>query len=181
MSAFKPYPVTLMQFHKTKISVEHKFLIFQVPQRDDTQDYHQWILEWTVLIPTENPDNKTINKFFDHHDSKKLLNSVLKTIESVLSPSSIAVAAAVTAIPTLGPASILPLALTSAILRSDLCLPLTNEGVYTSSHLLHTSHSVSLEYSIINQASMAMAEVLQVVSESKVGYYMSKSLDMQNH
>lgn len=177
-SALNDFRVTSMNFRKTKNSAEHEFLTAQVSTGNESQNYHHLILERTVsndYLPGQKPDNGTIDDFLNHQGSKKLLDMILYTIQSLAIPPSIAVSAAVAAAPAIGSASVLiPLSITSPSL--DLCLPLTTNEVIAQARppQPQTLTSTVPDYSYVDQASMAMAKVLQQISETRVGAYSSR-------
>ena len=173
-SALKRFRITSMKFRKTKdVPSEHEFLVSEVLTGMDEEPDYQFILERTVKIvdsthPTH-PDDAAINTFLNHEDSKKLLDTVLNTITS---PQSLAVATAVAAAPALGSASILlPLAGIVAASSSS------SSSQFSEIPTAPLSSPLIPEYPLFDQASMAMAKILQEVSETKVGSYISKSLN----
>ena len=177
----KIFRVTSMEFRKTNWDAEHEFLTLKV-SGETADEVHRFILERTVSINDHDDlDSTTIDQFFNHEDSQKLLDTVSKVIQPISSSSSsgpspslaslesVAVAGAALAA---GPALLIPLVLnstSSSSSSSSNLLPLINEGVHTP--------LPSLEYSYFDRTSMAMAEILQAVSRTKVGSYVSKSLN----
>ena len=179
MLTLKSFPVTTLGFKKTKHTPsEHEFLLFQVPENDKVMNF---ILERTVSMESNDIEDATIDAFLGHADSKKMMKAIVRDIGSI-PPSTAAVAVAVAAsalaanpsvIPALLVTPVIPLVLSSR--SSSPCLPLMDEGP-SSSHLPRTSSATILpEYSLVDQASMAMAELLQVFTDSRVGYYVLKS------
>ena len=174
MVALNMFPVTSMRFKKSKITpAEHEFLTSKVKDMDRVMGF---ILERTVSDIL--PDDAIIDRFLNHPDSKSMLHKILQSIQTI-PPSAIA-AASIIAVPMLAPSAlpavIIPLALSSSL---EPPLPLMDEGRNTkASHLpLTSSATVLSEDSYFDQASLAMAEILQVVSDSQVGYSLSKSLN----
>ena len=125
------------------------------------------------------PNNTTVDQFLNHPHSKKLLDAVLNSFGGI-SPSVVAAATAV-ALPILGSAAVipaiihLPLSLTQTS-ESQTLLPLTTESK-TSPSSYTSAANMAPEYSLVDQASMAMAALLHAVSNSGTGKYMSRSLD----
>jgi hypothetical protein len=163
------YRVTSLEFRKTQqTSAEHEYLALHVEAPNEPQGL-QFVLERTALLNagSDSPDNATIHDFFKHRDSRKLLDTVLTTIDSTSSQKSVAATAALAAVPTLGTAaSILPIALaaSSSSFNSTSLLPMTSMA------------GISPEYNLVDQASMTMASILQAASDTQVGAYISKSL-----
>ena len=174
------YPVSIIRFRKTKKNPsEHEFLDFEVADHTGTIPF---ILERTVSMDDLNanqPNNTTVDQFLNHPHSKKLLNVILNSFGGI-SPSVVAAATAV-ALPILGSAAVipaiihLPLSLTQTS-ESQTLLPLTTESK-TSPSSYTSAANMAPEYSLVDQASMAMAALLHAVSNSGTGKYMSRSLD----
>ena len=175
MAYLNTLPVKSMVYRKTNKEAEHEFLIFGVQGIDRT---HRFILERNVVLSADasipTVDDSTIDEFFKHVDSNKLLDAVHNAIESVQLPIiSAAACTSAAAVPILVAGSLLaPLSISSPD------LPMVDEGSSSSSYLPLTSTSaISPKYSNLEHASIKMAEILQVLSETKIGSYLSRSVN----
>jgi hypothetical protein len=171
------YPVKPMKFYKTNLNSEHEFLICEVENRQGQIQSLDFILERTVTMPAESnkPDDDTIDRFLEHPFSRKLVHAIVDTSQ-IIPLSAIAATAAVVAAPVLAASVITPRSGTSP--SSGPILPSVNEGPTLNIPSSHLSTSAALLpiYSLADQTSMTMAEVLQKLSDSHTGQYVSKSL-----
>jgi hypothetical protein len=158
------YRITSMVIRKISHAPQHEFIVFRV---SDTSNF---ILERTVSTSSE-PDNDTVYEFLNHPESSRLLNIIMGS----LTPSA-AASAALVAAPIAAASLIIPF----TGISSGPPLPLMDEGpIVPSSHLpLTITASVAPKYSIFDQTSITLAELLHKVSNTDIGNYVSQSLKL---
>ena len=184
----KSNPLEVMQLSKSKTDVQHEFLINEVRDRGQIK---KLVLERTVCLQTGNDlDESTIIRFMGHPDSKKVLEAVKQSLQQSLRsiPQPVLVASAAV-LPVVAPVLSTPLAtsafipmpaVASALLpSSSRDLFLVEEGRNTPpSHLGRTlSSTIIPRYSITDQATMTIAQVLQSMIDSPAGRLVSDSLN----
>jgi hypothetical protein len=187
-AALNRFPLKTLAIRKTEDTpAQHEFLITEVRDKDNGDQIKEFALERTVSMRLE-PDNATINKFLNHPDSKELLTAIKKIFTVIPSPALVA-GAAIAAAPMLGHASsptvtsvVIPLSVAAIASIGSKPLPslsLVQEGANSSYLPRYSSMAIVPQYSFIGHTSMSIAQVLQAMSDSPTGRYMSRSLNLQ--
>ena len=157
--SIKDHPITKIGFRKKGSSSEHEFLdITAVALNEDKKDGNvQLILERTAS-EVDILDDSTINRFLDHRFSKVLLDVILDTIRSTSAATSDAVAAPIQGVAS----SIIAAPSTHVLMKNASFLP---------------SPALTPKDDLHDEASMTLAEILQIVNDSHTGRLVTRSLD----
>jgi hypothetical protein len=182
------YPLTQVALWKTEIAAsEHEFLIINATNILAAQNNEfQQVLDRTVSSDLA-PAADTVDQFYNHPESGELLDSIKAAIRNatpVLAASAAVGAAVLAATQPSTPAAVLtiPLSYSASSLAMSGKLPhiyLLNDG--PSPPILpqfHPKFTVP-QYSLIDHVSISSAQVLEEMSQTRAGRFVSSAANFQ--
>jgi hypothetical protein len=182
------YPLTKVALWKTEMAAsEHEFIFFNATNILAAQNNEfQQVLDRTVSSDLA-PAADTVNQFYNHPESGELLDSIKAAIRNatpVLAASAAVGAAVLAATQPSTPAAVLtiPLSYSASSLAMLGKLPhiyLLNDG--PSSPILpqfHPKFTVP-QYSLIDHVSISSAQLLEEMSQTRAGRFVSEAVNFQ--
>jgi hypothetical protein len=180
------YPLKKIGFWKTeKTPSEHEFVLFHVKDLsvEQSNEFTQ-VLDRTVSSDLA-PAADTVDQFYNHPESGELLDSI-KAVIRTATPALAAGAAVLAAARPSTPAILLtiPLSYSASSLAMSGKLPqiyLLNDGPSSESPILPRFHSQFTvpQYSLIDNVSITSAQVLEEMSQTRAGRFVSKAVNFQ--
>ena len=178
MEAMDKFPLETIGLGKTEeTEAQHEFV--DLKAEGDRAQSHEFCLE-RVVSDQIIPDDKIVNTFLRHPDHEDLINAIKKAVV-LTSPALVAGAAASVfvpsgTIPSGTKAIIIPLSISAAVLSAS---SLPHLFLFREESPLPRFFKVTPKYTFVDKVSMSVAQILQVMSDSQVGAYVSGSLKLQ--